>query len=69
MMQKWEGQGRAETGEWGGQHPGYRVQVTFTVLGVFINTNTDVTLTGGTVDTMVAEAGTRLDEFPFWKHE
>ena len=53
---------RPETEEWGGQHPGYRVQATLTV---FSHTYLGVRITGGTVDTMVTEAGTRLVESPF----
>ena len=61
-MQKRSRQSRTETEEWGGQHPGYRVQATLTV---FSHTNIGVGITGGTVDTMVTEAGTRLVEFTF----
>ena len=61
-MQKSERQSQTETEEWGGQHPGYRVQATLTV---FSHTYLGVRITGGTVDTMVTEAGTRLVEFPF----
>ena len=53
---------QAETEEWGGQHLGYRVQATLTV---FSHTNIGVGITGGTVDTMVTEADTRLVEFTF----
>ena len=53
---------RPETEEWGGQHLGYRVQATLTV---FSHTNIGVGITGGTVDTMVTEAGTRLVEVTF----
>ena len=53
---------QAETEEWGGQHLGYRVQATLTV---FSHTYLGVRITGGTVDTMVTEAGTRLVEFTF----
>ena len=53
---------QAETKEWGGQHLGYSVQATLTV---FSHTNIGVGITGGTVDTMVTEADTRLVEFTF----
>ena len=53
---------QAETEEWGGEHLGYRVQATLTV---FSHTNIGVGITGGTVDTMVTEADTRLVEFTF----
>ena len=55
-------QSRAETEEWDRQHPGYRGQATLTV---FSHTYLGVRITGGTVDTMVTEAGTRLVEFTF----
>ena len=61
-MQKSERQSQTETEEWGGQHLGYRVQATLTV---FSHTYLGVGITGGTVDTMVNEAGTRLVEFTF----
>ena len=64
-MQTSERQSRIETEEWGGQHPGYRVQITLTVLSLYSRTEIGVRITGGTVDTMVSEAGTRLVDFPF----
>ena len=53
---------RTETEEWGGRHPGYRVQATLTV---FSHTYLGVRSTGVTVDTMVTEAGTRLVKSSF----
>jgi len=61
-MQKSERQSRTGTEKLGGKHPGYRVQATLTV---FSHTYLGVRITGGTVDTMVTEAGTRLVEFTF----
>ena len=45
--------------------PGYHVQATLTVVSVSSHTNICVRITGGTVDTMVTEAGTRLVEVTF----
>ena len=53
---------QAETEEWGGQHLGYRVQATLTV---FNHTYLGVGITGGTVDTLVTEADTRLVKSSF----